>query len=424
VPWPATSALFRAAAAAVILLTLLEGLAETAFARSNVLAQQVYVWQRAWTEPVREAVAGARTNFGGVVVLQAEVQWAQDQAKAPKIVRVPVNFATLRQLTVPVGFALRVGPGPVEAADQTGRWLAALGRSLVQEARSNGITPAELQIDFDCPESKLAGYSEWITPLRGEIAPVPIVLTVLPAWLKQPAFRALAAAADGYVLQVHSLERPQSVNAPFTLCDPVKTGGWVRQASQLGLPFRVALPTYSYLLAFSHEGQFIGLSAEGSSWRWPEGTLQREVGANAAELAQLIAEWTAQPPAFCTGVIWYRLPVAGENLNWPWATLSMVMSGRSPVAWLRLEARRTGTLVEVDWVNAGTGVCTGAKEVRVRWERATLLAGDGLHGFALSVTPPHIARLTNGQARLRPGERQQIGWLRFDQKTEVELELE
>lgn len=420
--WRTVAALSRVAFGLGVLLTFCSVRAETPVARSNALAQQVYVWQRAWTESVREAIATEHKYFAGLIVLQAEVPWLQGAGKVPKAVRVPIDFATLRGLQVPVGLALRVGPGAIDQAEQG--WLANLGRTLIQAARTNGITPAELQIDLDCAESKLAAYRQWIIALRREIAPVPVRLTALPVWLQQPDFKALAMAADGYVLQVHSLERPTSLEEPFTLCDPIKARAWVRQASQLGLPFRVALPTYSYLLAFSPEGQFIGLSAEGPSRRWPDDARQREVSANATELALLIREWSAHPPGSCSGVIWYRLPIARENLNWPWPTLSMVMSGRSPVASLRLEARRSGTLVEVDWVNVGTAVWAGGTKVRIRWPRAALLAGDGLRGFALSITPNHSARLANQHTRLRPDERQQIGWLRFEQETEVELEWE
>src|SRR5258706_5827510 len=36
------------------------------------LPQQAYVWQRAWTEPVRRSVSDHATNFTALVVLHAE----------------------------------------------------------------------------------------------------------------------------------------------------------------------------------------------------------------------------------------------------------------------------------------------------------------------------------------------------------------
>ena len=386
-------------------------------------AQSAYVWQRSWTKPLQDAVIEQHTNFAGFVLLHAEVQWVRGQ---PKVFRVPLDFGLLREAHVQCGLALRVGPygGPFASNNPVMVQLTELAASLVKEAQTNGVTPTELQIDFDCAESKLAGYREWIMALRRKLAPLPVALTALPTWLKQTAFRELASSADGFVLQVHSLDRPRGIDAPFTLCDPQKARAAVRQAGELGLPFRVALPTYGYVLAFTADGKFVGLSAEGPSLNWPKGTLQRKVNANPAELSQLIAEWSNHPPAHCRGVIWYRLPIAGENLNWPRATLSMVMSGRSPSVSLRLEARRSGALVEVDWVNAGGAVKTGAVAVRARWQQGALLAGDGLHGFVLSESSSNSARFINQSVRLRPDERQQVGWLRFNQETEVELEFE
>ena len=39
------------------------------------LPHDVYVWQRAWNEPVREAVVRHATNFQTLVALGAEVTW-------------------------------------------------------------------------------------------------------------------------------------------------------------------------------------------------------------------------------------------------------------------------------------------------------------------------------------------------------------
>ena len=54
---------------------------------------------------------------------------------------------------------------------------------------------------------------------------------------------AIVAASDGYVLQVHSLEKPNGFDAPFTLFDPQVAVAAAVKASSFGVPFRVALPT-------------------------------------------------------------------------------------------------------------------------------------------------------------------------------------
>ena len=82
---------------------------------SGPLGQEVYVWQRAWTKPVREAETQHGTNFAEIVPLKAEISWKNKQ---PQLTRVPVDYATLAATKRPVGIALRIGPyaGPFEPA--------------------------------------------------------------------------------------------------------------------------------------------------------------------------------------------------------------------------------------------------------------------------------------------------------------------
>jgi hypothetical protein len=181
---------------------------------TNSLSEDAYVWQRDWNQPVREAVAQYASNFESLVVLNAEVSWHE---KKPQVIRVPLDYAVLTNANV--GLALRIGPypGPFSPDDKTTIFLTGLAAALVVEAKSNGLNPRELQIDFDCAESKLDGYRVWVEAIRRKIAPVPLTITVLPSWLNQTSFGKLVAATDGYVLQVHSLEAPKSADAAFTL---------------------------------------------------------------------------------------------------------------------------------------------------------------------------------------------------------------
>ena len=209
---------------------------------SSPLTHEAYVWQRAWTEPVRDAITQHASRFSGLTVLGAEVSWKDKQ---PQVIRVPLDYSMLTNAPCPVGLAFRIGPCPASVAtnDATTAYLADVAASLIAEARSRHLAPRELQIDFDCAESKLEGYRAWVEAFRRKVAPVPVSITALPSWLGQPAFKRLAAAADGYVLQVHSLQRPRALDAPFTLCEPAAARRAVERAAQIGFPFRVALPT-------------------------------------------------------------------------------------------------------------------------------------------------------------------------------------
>jgi hypothetical protein len=385
------------------------------------LPHAAYVWQRAWTGPVREAVtgAGAAPALGGLVVLGAEVAW---EGGAPRVARVRPDADALRASGLPVGLALRIGPyaGPFAAGGEPFGLLARLAESLVAESAAAGVAPRELQVDFDCAESKLDGYRVWVEALRRRVAPVPLTFTALPSWLDAGAFRRLAAAADGFVLQVHSLERPAGPDAPLALCDPAAARRAVERAARAGVPFRVALPTYGYLVAFDRGGRFLGIAAEGPRPGWPDDARVREVGADAAAMAGLVRGWTADRPAALRGVIWYRLPVETDALNWRPATLDAVRAGRVPRAVLRAETRRPQPgLVEIDLVNDGDGdAALAGVSVTTRWGGERLVASDALNGFERADEGPGVLRLRGAAAppagRLRAGERRLVAWARLE----------
>jgi hypothetical protein len=389
------------------------------------LPQEVYVWQRAWTPAVRESVAEYGGAFSNVVALAAEVSWRHGK---PEVVRVPLDFDALVLTKRPIGLALRIGPfsGPFTTNDAVAKMLCSLASSVVSEARTNQINLSELQLDFDCADSKLTGYRLWVETIRRQIAPVPLTITTLPSWLKQPGFRELVAASDGYVLQVHSLEKPKSFDTPFTLCDPKIALAAVEKASSLGVPFRVALPTYGYLIAFATNGQFVGLSAEGPAKSWPVNAKLREVRSDPVEMAKLVQKIAAKPPPNLHGILWYRLPTIVDNLNWRWPTLDAIVNAQLPHENVRTQWRRVEAgLVEINLVNEGELDISSRLAVEIRWQDARLVAGDGLRGFELVEGDASTARLTTRSQplRLAAGEQRTIGWLRFNRDVEVQLEI-
>ena len=127
------------------------------------------------------------------------------------------------------------------------------------------------------------------------------------------------------------------------------------------------------------------------------------------------------------GVIWYRLPVRGDRLNWTSPTLSAVMAGHSPEADLRVRLRRPDPqLVELDVCNLGTADHDAPVRIAVRWEGARRLAGDAFKGFDFrdSSNTTLVCWSQPGFDRLPPGAARTVCWLRFDRETEVKAELQ
>lgn len=409
----------RRACLLVLLIGKLTAVAETP------LPHQVYVWQRAWTEPVIAAVRAHATNFSEIAVLGAEVSWKN---KSPQVSRAGMDYSALSKTHCAVGLVLRVGPynGFLSKDKSAINFLSSLGTALVAEARTNHIEPVELQLDFDCAESKLADYRDWLAGLQLRLAPLPVRITALPSWLNSPAFTGLAMASSNYVLQVHSLNKPADIHAPFTLCDPAAAKRAVAQAGEIGVPFRVALPTYAYVVAFNSAGKFSGLSAETARANWPAGTQLRELRADPMAISSLVQFWNTNRPPALRGVIWYRLPVSTDNLNWRWPALAALLAGREPHEKFQAVAHRTAPgLVEISLENTGELDVSSRLAVEVHWSDAQLIAGDALRDFELLEQGNAVAKFQNKSSayRLPAGEKQTIGWLRLDSDRQVQVEV-
>ena len=407
----------------MVLLLSLSTYAKASDAHS--LSDDVYLWQRDWNHAVRDAIAEHGSNFETLVVLNAEVSWRADR---PDLVQVPLDYALLKNSKAHIGLALRVGPypGPFLSNDRATTFLTGVAADMVKEAQANECQLSELQIDFDCAQSKLNGYKIWVGAIRRAIAPVPVIITALPSWLNEPSFPNLIASADGYVLQVHSLEAPRSFDAPFTLCNPPEAKRAVARAGQWNIPFRVALPTYGYVIAFNRNGKFVGLSADGPRKDWPSDYRLREVRTDPVAMAGLVRYWATNHPDSMRGIIWYRLPVTDDVLNLRWPALRAMMGGRTLSEHVQAAARRVEPgLMEVSLMNDGELDLSSRLAVEVSWSNARLVAGDGIGGFNLADTGPDIARfqVDDNSFRLPAGEKRIIGWLRLSKDREVKVEI-
>jgi len=403
----------------------------------GTLPREVYVWQRSWDPgpgSVQESLSMAPFIPGRVVVLGAEISFDSDP---PDTAYIDVDYDFLQRSGIPVGIALRIGPysGPFNTDDETATLIANLADILVTQAASTGVDITELQIDFDCAESKLGGYITWLRAIRNRIDPVPVTITVLPSWMNSQAFGRVIEASDGFVLQLHSLERPGGVDDDFTLCDTSRARFWIEWASRKAgdLKFRVALPTYGYTVMFNAAGEFIGLSAEGPRMEIVPDTQYREVGSDADELADLVGELYADHPENLEGIIWFRMPVAGDTLNWPWETLTAVSEARHPESELRLSTEKQELgLYDIYLVNDGEIDESTDVNVAINWTGSVIIAYDTFRGFSVNITDtteihittPPVSGLSEPRPRLiRPGEKWLIAWLRFDGETGIETSM-
>jgi hypothetical protein len=184
----------------------------------------------------------------------------------------------------------------------------------------------------------------------------------------------------------------------------------------------VARPTYTYVVGFAPSGKLLGILAEGEARVWPPGTVVRTFRPNATQLAALMAGWLKDRPASLTGVLWYRLPVATDSLNWRWPTLSAVAAGRAPRRALHVETSGTSP-VAMTLVNVGEADEPLPSEVVVTSGEADAEA-DGVGGYRAETRgrkvvfhrAPELAHL-----RLTPGTRHPLGWVRGASEIEIHV---
>lgn len=386
------------------------------------LSQRGYLWQRDWTPAVADAMREAGKHLDGVVVLGAEVLW---NGKTPQAIKATISWPELKASPEPCALALRIAPypGPFSEDDEQVRAIAGVAKSLLDEARNNGVTLSEFQIDFDCAQDKLDGYRAWLRTLAKVAHPTRLVITTLPAWLDEPGFPALVKETDGYILQVHSVPT-RAESGRTALCDPILARKWVTKASDLGMPFSVALPTYWCLAGYDPGGKLFGVAMDSVQPSWPPGTRTLEFGTNADELAALVREWDISRPPGMQGLLWYRLPVVTDLRNWRWPTLLAVMAGRGPSH--RMKVIREGDApVDFTLVNSGEADEPLNCDMVVRWSDSKLLTLDALPGWTVSPDEGKAVFTTNPDYRLRllPGEKVGIGWIRFEKEPVLQTEI-
>ena len=390
---------------------------------SGPLPQRGYLWQRAWNPAVLAAVQEADKRMDGIVIIGAEILW---NSSTPATNRANVDWPTLKNAQKPIALVLRVAPypGPFLEDDSTANYITGVAKSLITDATAHGLTVSEFQLDFDCAQKKLSGYSLWVKAVRAAVLPTRFVVTTLPAWLDEPEFSHLVRLADGYVLQVHSVPISSQAGQSFLL-DTGLARKWIQKASGLGVPFSVALPTYRCLAGYDRFGKLMGVVMDSVDLAWPPGTRTLEFSTDSDDTAALVKEWLSRRPRELKELIWYRIPVATDQRNWRWPTLTAVMAGRKPAHKLQA-VQRGDNPIDISVKNSGEADKQVSVRVTVTWTGASIVAFDALPGWTVIAKNGRavFTRIDGSPMELPPGNERSVGWLRFDHVVSASLVAE
>lgn len=323
----------------------------------------------------------------------------------------------LAQLGRPLTLVIRAGAHGGDFHTDT-RWralLAATTRRALADATAAKLPVEAVQLDFDSPVARLAGYAAVLSSLRAELpAGVALTVTGMPAWLDSTALPELLRTVDAWTLQVHLTHLPKSIDAIPPLCDVARAAAWARRAEALGHPFRIALPTYAYRAHFDADGRFLAVESETA--RVPAGSARTVVWQpDFTALSGFVRELAAQPPRHFLGIDWYRLPAEDDRLNLTRAAFATLRRGEAPApgrAEVRLVRDADAPILDVRLHNSGALDLEIPRELIARFPAGRPLAYD-LPGSRRIQETDTTLRFAPPGGSLRPGESVALGWFRF-----------
>lgn len=233
----------------VALLVCVVGLSQSTLPTgvpSAPFPHDAYIWQRAWTPRVIAAAERSADLVRAWRVLLAEAD------SAGRWVTVAVPWNALQATDRPVVAVIRID-GRLDEA----RMPVLLDRIVATLDRPAG-TITGLEIDYDCPTSRLAGYAGFLAVLRQRLpASLKLSITALPTWKNSPALDLLGTSLDEVVLQVHAVDDPHR-----GLFDPDQAEKWIHAfARRVARPLRVALPTYDVRVTW-RDGRLASVEGE------------------------------------------------------------------------------------------------------------------------------------------------------------------
>ncbi len=176
--------------------------------------------------------------------------------------QLPSNAVAASLAIVPVLRLSIDGAMPLEEAASESV-SAVLAEALQQSGAS------EAQIDFDCPDRRLAEYAVFLARCRARIAPAKLSVTALAGWSRSPAFENLQASADLLLPMFYDLlpDRPSDVCEGRVL-PLVDAGSMAKQLASwraCRVPWLAGLPNFARVTIFDASGRSRGHLR---AWDW------------------------------------------------------------------------------------------------------------------------------------------------------------
>ena len=358
-----------------------------------------YIWQRAWTPAVTQAMHESAGDIRAWRVLAAQT------GRDGRLQVFHPDRAALRASGKPVVLVVRID-GQLAQWDEA--QLLADTMTLWRDWQSSGLSIAGLEVDHDCGTARLPAYTHYLAALRPMLNGAALSITALPAWLRSPALDALLAQVDESVLQVHAVRDPRA-----GLFDGTLALQWAQEyAQRSGKPFRIALPNYGSRVSWDDQGRLASVRSEAAV---PDSSddndVSRELLATPAQIADFLEQLRGDPPPHLAGIVWFRLPTAQDSRAWSVPTWLGVIRQQPLRNVLIATMRASDTPGTLDLALENPGELDAPLPARVLLPAQCTLA-DGIHGYALQSPGGTLIIERVQPGLLRANHQRVIGWAR------------
>ncbi|GLK90752.1 hypothetical protein GCM10017655_38160 [Pseudomonas turukhanskensis] len=357
------------------------------------LDQQVYIWQRQWRAAHAQALVASHADFSTLRVLVAQAHPNEGWIQAR------IDNDLLRQDGRPLIAVIRLD-GQLPRLDSSA--IDQHIQTTVRNWQASGLNLRGVEIDHDCANNRLSAYAQLLHTVRAELpAGLTLSITALPAWLSSKALPTVLQEVDSSVLQVHAVSRPEA-----GLFDAQLALRWANAYGAVSSkPFHLALPAYGVALTENGDVE--------SEAPLPQGGSRRELHAKPEDVAKLLRDMQAAPVPHLTGLIWFRLPLAGDRRAWPLVTLQAVLHQQPLRSNLQVTVQQQGELFELRLVNSGN--LSAALPTLIRNDAAHCESGDGVQGYRLQRAANTLEFVRQSPGQLAAGQSRALGWLRCSQ---------
>lgn len=415
----------------IIAIAILFSLVSPLHAYDNV----IYIWQRNWDGHLEYAISAIQEKTGYFTVLCGDLKF---EGKKPTINLVDIKWDYLTQTETSATLAFRINTQACKffateavysIADSINDALCKIIDSAMEWKIEGECIIVGVQFDYDCPTSKLKDYArflgvmqERLQPFKQKLSKFNISITALPTWLQSNDFMKLAQITDYYVLQLHSFELPKDANQANKIFPYDKAKSYIKKASQLRYPYYISLPTYGYEVAFSREGKFLGLRAEGDPIRWGEEVSCNTEIADPDEILTFTQYLKNTKPKYFLGVHWFRLPLKSDEFNWDIKTLVAIIEGRQPTLNIKTQLINSEDgLCEVYIINDGEQNIVSPVRFELNWDHKGKVVYDVLEKYNGQRTKEGLE--IEGPAP-SAGKKALVAWFRTTRNIEGSMALE